>query len=38
MENILNSVNKPEDLKELNIKQKKQLAEELREFIIDVEQ
>ena len=36
MENILNSVNKPEDLKELNIKQKKQLAEELREFIIDV--
>ncbi len=33
--NILEKVNMPEDLKTLNIKEKEQLAEEIRKFIID---
>ena len=33
---ILEKVNYPDDLKELNIKEKKQLAEELRERILEV--
>lgn len=36
MDSILDSVNSPEDLKGLNYKQKIKLAEELREFIIDI--
>ena len=35
MEKILNKVNYPKDLKSLNTKEKEQLAEEIREFIID---
>lgn len=36
MDNVLNLINNPNDLKSLNHKQKEKLAEELREFIIDV--
>lgn len=35
MDNILEKVNMPEDLKTLNIKEKEKLAEEIREFILD---
>ena len=34
MDNILNKVNNPEDLRKLNIKEKEQLAKEIREKII----
>ena len=33
---MLEKINKPEDLKKLNIKDKEQLAEEIRNYIIDV--
>lgn len=33
---MLEKINKPEDLKKLNIKEKEELAEEIREYIIDV--
>lgn len=36
MENILEKIDNPEDLKKLNISQKEQLAKEIREKIIDV--
>lgn len=36
MESILDKVNSVEDLKKLNYKEKKQLAEELRKMIIDI--
>ncbi len=36
MENILEKIDNPEDLKKLNISQKEQLAREIREKIIDV--
>ena len=36
MSNILNQVNSPEDLKKLTLKQKNELAEELRKFTLDV--
>ena len=35
MNNILNKVNNPEDLRKLNIKEKEQLAKEIREKIIN---
>ena len=35
MDNILEKVNMPEDLKTLNIKEKEKLAEEIRKFILD---
>lgn len=35
MYNILDKVNMPEDLKNLNIKEKEKLAEEIRDFIIE---
>lgn len=35
MDNILNKVNNPEDLRKLNIKEKEQLAKEIREKIIN---
>lgn len=35
MDNILDKVNLPKDLKNLNIEEKEKLAEELREFIIE---
>ena len=34
MDNILNKVNMPEDIKKLKIKEKEQLAKDIREFII----
>ena len=36
MNTILDRINKPEDLKKLSIKEKKQLAEELREMLLQV--
>ena len=36
LSNILNQVNSPEDLKKLTLKQKNELAEELRKFTLDV--
>ena len=36
MEHILDNINSTEDLKNLNYKQKEKLAEEVREFIIDI--
>lgn len=36
MEKVLDKVNMPEDLKKLNIKEKEQLATEIRELILDV--
>ena len=33
---MLEKINKPEDLKKLNIKEKEELAEEIREYIIDI--
>lgn len=36
MENILEKIDNPEDLKKLNISQKEQLAKEIREKVIDV--
>ena len=36
MEKILDRINKPQDLKKLNEKEKKQLAEEIRKYILDV--
>lgn len=35
MDNILEKVNMPEDLKNLDIKEKEKLAEEIRYFIIE---
>ena len=36
MENILNNITNPKDLKKLNYEDKKELAEEIRSYIIDV--
>lgn len=36
MENILDKINNSEDVKKLNLEQKKQLANEIRDYIIDV--
>ncbi len=36
MENILQQINNPEDLRKLNLQEKKELAEEIRNLIIDV--
>ncbi len=36
MDKILDNVNTPDDLKKLNIKEKQQLAREIREMIIDI--
>ena len=36
MESILEKVNYPEDLKKLNLIEKKQLAEEIRKYILEV--
>ena len=36
MENILRNVNYPEDLKKLNLLEKKQLAEEIRKYILEI--
>ena len=35
-DNMLEKVNSPEDVKKLNIEEKKQLAEEIRKFILDI--
>ncbi len=35
MNKILDRVNKPDDLKKLNIKEKEELAQEIRDFIIE---
>ena len=36
MEDILNNITNPKDLKKLNYEDKKELAEEIRSYIIDV--
>lgn len=36
MENILQQINSPEDLRKLNLQEKKELADEIRSLIIDV--
>ena len=36
MEKILQDINYPEDVKKLNILEKKQLADEIREYILDI--
>ena len=36
MKKILNQINKPEDLKKLNIVEKEQLATEIREYLIEI--
>lgn len=36
MEKILDSINKPDDLKKLNLLEKNKLAEEIREYILEV--
>lgn len=36
MDKVLNQINKPEDLKSLNILEKQHLASEIREYIIDI--
>ena len=36
MENILRNVNYPGDLKKLNLLEKKQLAEEIRKYILEI--
>ena len=36
MENILQNVNYPEDVKKLNLEQKKELAEEIRKYILEI--
>ena len=36
MEEILQQINSPEDLRKLNIQEKKKLAEEIRNLLIDV--
>ena len=36
MENILDRINKPDDLKKLNLLEKNKLAEEIREYILEV--
>ena len=36
MEKILEQINSPEDVKKLNIKEKEQLAKEIREYIIKI--
>ena len=36
MSNILDEINYPKDLKKLNLKQKEQLANEIREYIIEI--
>lgn len=36
MEKILDRINKPDDLKKLNLLEKNKLAEEIREYILEV--
>ena len=36
MEKILDGINKPDDLKKLNLLEKNKLAEEIREYILEV--
>ena len=36
MEKILDKINKPDDLKKLNLLEKNKLAEEIREYILEV--
>ena len=33
---MLEKINSPEDVKKLNIEEKKQLAEEIRKYILDI--
>ena len=35
-DNMLEKINSPEDVKKLNIEEKKQLAEEIRKYIIEI--